>query len=191
MGIFFLSFSGKTVYITAGTKAFRIKSNGIDLTCVPELALHSNQEEADTKAFLCASFASDLGFEKVRIVTVDSDMGILALYHQQQIQAKLLLEIGTGSNLKILDISSHTFSKSLIDALPGLHAFSGCDTTSSFNGIGKVKCLSTLQSESKYIKAMANIGEAANLDPETILILEEYVCRLYSIKNCNQINKAR
>ena len=97
---------GKNIYITAGTEAFKITSNGNNLTCLREPSLESNQEEADTKVFLCASFAAELGYQKGRIVTVDSDIGILTLYYQQKIDVDLLLEIGTGANLKIIDIYS-------------------------------------------------------------------------------------
>ena len=57
---------GKTIYITADTEAFWITSNGNNLTCLPEPSLESNQEEADTKVFLCATFAAELGYQKVQ-----------------------------------------------------------------------------------------------------------------------------
>ena len=36
------------------------------------------------------------------------------------------------------------------EALPGLHAFTGCDAVSAFAGIGKVKPLKKLLSEKEY-----------------------------------------
>ena len=182
---------GKTIYITAGTEAFQITSNGNNLTCLPEPSLESNQEEADTKVFLCATFAAELGYQKVRIVTVDSDIGILALYYQQKINADLLLEIVTGPNLKIIDISTHDLLVDVTDALPSLHAISGCDTTSCFIGIGKKKCLSILQSNARFLTAMETLGESTELEQNTLLVLEEYLFRLYSLKNCNNIKKGR
>ena len=44
-------------------------------TPIPEL--ESQQEEADTKIFLCASYSAELGFRSVKITTVDSDVAIL------------------------------------------------------------------------------------------------------------------
>ena len=35
------------------------------------------------------------------------------------------MEIGTGSNLKIIDISTHDLPVDVTDVLPGLHAISG------------------------------------------------------------------
>ena len=182
---------GKTTYITAGTEALWITSNGNNLTCLPEPSLESNQEEADTKVFLCATFAAELGYQKVQIVTVDSDNGISALYCQQKIDADLLLEIVTGPNLKIIDTSTHDLPVDVTDALPGLHAISGCDTMSCFIGIDKKKCLSILQSNARFLTAMGTLGESTEVEQNTLSVLEEYVCRLYSVKNCNNINKAR
>ena len=84
-------------------------------------------------------------------------MGILALYYQQKIKADLLLKIGTGPNLKIIDISTHDLPVDVTDALPGLHAISGCDTTSCFIGIGKKKYLSILQGSLQLWGHWANL----------------------------------
>ena len=159
--------------------------------CLREPSVESNQEEADTKVFLCASFAAELGYQKVRIVTVDSDIGILALYYQQKIDVDLLLEIGTGANLKIIDISTHDLPINVTDALSGLHAMSGCDTTSCFIGIGKKKCLSILESNERFLAAIGKLGESTELERNTLSVLEEYVCRLYSMKHCDDINKTK
>ena len=118
-------------------------------------------------------------------------MGILALYYQQKIKADLLLEIGTGPNLKIIDISTHDLPVDVTDALPGLHAISGCDTTSCFIGIGKKKYLSILQPNARFLTAMGALGESTELEQNTLSVLEEYLSRLYSMKNCNNINKRR
>ena len=144
----------------------------------------SKSHQMETKQ-ICATFAAELGYQKVRIVTVDSDIGILALYYQQKIDADICLEIGTGPNLKIIDISTHDLPVDVTDALPG------CDTTSCFIGIGKKKCLSILQSNARFLTAMGTLGESTELEQNTLSVLEEYVCRLYSMKNCNNINKAR
>ena len=130
--------SHKSLYVTSETDAWKISSDGEQINSTVTPALQSNQEEGDTKVFLCAAFVAELGYENVQIITVDSDIGILALYYQKLITANLILEIGTGSNTQIFDISTHTFGKDLTDTLPALHAISGCDSTSCFNGAGKV-----------------------------------------------------
>ena len=74
-------------------KVYYHTSNGTAITKVPEL--ESPQEEADIKMFLCVPFAASLGFDSVHIVTIDSDIGILALYYQNQLKVTMYLEIGT------------------------------------------------------------------------------------------------
>ena len=45
--------------------------------------------------FLCAQFASTLGFQPVKIITVDSNASILALYFASKIKTDIYLEMGT------------------------------------------------------------------------------------------------
>jgi len=49
----------------------------------------------------------------------------------------LYVIIGTGKKERILNVTEASFEESLLRAFPGLHAFSGCDSTSAFHGIGK------------------------------------------------------
>ena len=124
----------------------------------------SKQEEADTKIFLCAQFASTLGFQSVKIITVDSDVAILALYFASKIKAHIYLEMGTRAKVVVYDITSHTLEHDICEALPGLHSFSGCDTTSSFSGIGKLKCLTAMKTQEEWIDCMQMLGSSQKLD---------------------------
>ena len=101
----------------------------------------------------------------------------------------MFLEYGTGPKAQIFDISSYkpTF-ENMPKALPGLHALSGCDSTSGFNGIGKVKCLKVPESDDRFIDLL---GEEATLSATVLEVLEEYVCKLYGVKNETDINRAR
>ena len=45
-----------------------------------ETSLSSNQEEADTKVFLCTKHAESFGFQSVVIVTVDTDIAVYSIY---------------------------------------------------------------------------------------------------------------
>ena len=105
------------------------------------------QEEADTKMFLCASYAATLCIDKVNIVTVDSDVAILSWYYQQEISTRILLEYGTSTKTKIFDINANSLREELVKVLPSLHAFTWCDSTSSMCGIGKVKCYRMIEED--------------------------------------------
>ena len=115
------------LYVTYDDKAYCITSRRglLTISSVPEL--ESKQEEADTKMFLCASFAASLGFESTTIITVDSDVAILALHYQSKLNLSLYLQMGTSANIKIYNITANKFSDCVKDALPSLHAISGCD----------------------------------------------------------------
>ena len=58
----------------------------------------------------------------------------------------------------VYDIMSHTLEHDICEALPGLHSFSGCDTTSSFSGIGKTKCLTVMKTQEEWIGCMQMLG---------------------------------
>ena len=101
--------------------------------------LSSHQEETDTKLFLAAKHACSRGCTSVTIHTIDSDVAILACYFAPMLSAPLHIKIGTGKNDQILDVAGVDFYENMSRALPGLHAFSGCNSISAVNGIGKVK----------------------------------------------------
>ena len=81
------------------------------------------QEEADTKMFLCASYAATLGIDEVNIVTVDSHVVILSLYYQHEISTRIHLEYGTSTKTKIFNINANSLREELVKVLPSLHAF--------------------------------------------------------------------
>ena len=131
--------------MTYEAKVFCIRTIGMQVqkVVVPELQLE--QEKADTKMFLCAQFASTLGFQSLKIIIVDSDVAILALYFVSKVKTHMYLELGTRAKVVVYDITSHTLEHDICEGLPGLHCFLGCDTTSSFSGIGKTKCLTVMR----------------------------------------------
>ena len=128
---------GKEVYITIQDQTFGISCSNNSISKVPVRALSSQQEEADTKIFLCAQFAFQLGFERVNVATIDTDVVVLAVYFQSQLTGKMYMEYGTAPNLAYYDISLHTFDVQLVQALPGIHALSGCNSASCFIGKGQ------------------------------------------------------
>ena len=103
-----LQLQEKSIFVTCEDKGYCIngKRDSVIISHVPELS--SMQEEADTKMFLCASYAATLGIDEVNIVTVDSDVAILSLYYQQEISTRILLEYGTSTKTKIVDIIANS-----------------------------------------------------------------------------------
>ena len=66
--------------------------------------------------FLCSQFALKLGFDRVSIATIDTDIAI---------QRETYLEDGTSTELAMLNVSGNTLEKAMVNVLPGVHAISG------------------------------------------------------------------
>lgn len=74
------------------------------LTSSTVLELCSNQEEADTRMFLHAHHASQNGHQCIAIRSSDTDVEVLACYHQAVIPADIVLISGTKSRARIASI---------------------------------------------------------------------------------------
>ena len=136
---------GKELYFTIRDRAVCLSSNQGRLSCINVPELSSRQDEANTKIFLCTAFASSLGFHAVNVITVDSDMAILSLYFQSQLDICIYLQMGTGLREKIYEVFSNDLLCEVLLALPAIHALSGCDSLSAFVGVDKVKLYNSLQ----------------------------------------------
>ena len=88
----------------------------------------SNQEEADAKTFFAAKFVSSRGSNILSIQT-------FALYYGLILSKPLYIKIGARKNESILKVTKAPPEKNLFEALPGFHAFLGCDSTTAFHGI--------------------------------------------------------
>ena len=89
----------KELFITVEDQAFDIRLQEDELKCVPVNELCSSQEEADTKMFLAANYAALTSQRKALalIITVVSNVAILACYYAPFINLDLLVRIGTGN----------------------------------------------------------------------------------------------
>ena len=154
------------------------------IICSEETNVSSNQEEADTKVFLCAKHAESFGFQSVVIVTVDTDIAVYSIYFQQFLEAELFVKISNGKDkrlLKIVNISSK-LGKDLCAALPALHCFTGNDYTSAFYGIGKTRAFKAIQRNEDFINLFKSFGDAFLFNSELFPMVEKLVCKLYAVK---------
>ena len=164
---------------------------GEETQCQPVDQLSSNQEEADTKMFLASKVAQEAGCSDTVIYTVDSDVAILALYYARRLSIHLFLQLGTESDVRILDIQATDWLSDLLEALPSLHAISGCDSVSAFHGLGKGKWLSTLLNKEEDVEAMRLLGESLQITESLFCTIERMVCHLYGMPEEHDIDNAR
>ena len=157
-----------------------------------------SHEEADTRMFLHVAHAVQEGHRKIMIRTVDTDVVVLAISCCQRLAQleELWVAFGTGRNLRYL--ASHELSKALGQdrslALPFFHAFSGCDTVSSFVGHGKKSAWNTWSSFPDVTKAFLELSSQP--DPAQVTqclpLLERFVVLLYDrTSNMTAVNAAR
>ena len=107
--------------------------------CYQALLAPCSHEEADSRMLLHVSHAANHGHHKILIKTVDTDVVVLAVSVAQGPEDELWLAFGTGKSFRYL--AAHEIAAGLgpgkAQALPMLHALTGCDTASSFAGHGK------------------------------------------------------
>lgn len=127
---------GKQVYATKGR---HVVSSG-QSTSVPEC----DHEEADTRVCLHIADALQNGVQRIVVRTVDTDIVVILLGVFGQLldnypYIDMWVAFGMGQNFREIHINSvfKTLGKDSCMALPGFHAFTGCDTTSQFQGKGK------------------------------------------------------
>ena len=94
--------------------------------------------------FLCAAFVLTLGFNSIFIVTIDTDILVLGCYFSNKPEQNLFIKLLTKPTM-IFDFTQHLLDANYCNALPGYHAVTGCDYTSSFHGLGKTEGLKLLK----------------------------------------------
>ena len=105
-------------------KFFRLQEKKIDL--VKFLINDSLQGQADTKMLLYAHHFWCWIWNSQHCYSTNR-CGYLGNVFFVHVQGKIHLQLGT-----LYDLSENSLHWSLIQFLPGLHAFSGCDTTRCF-----------------------------------------------------------
>ena len=110
---------------------------------------------------------------------------------------ELWLEFGTVKNYRL--IPAHEIAKSIgperAAALPAFHAFTGCDTTSSFLGRGKKTAWQAWEQfpeVTSVFKRLSNPDVGVAVVENEMAILEEFTVSLYSKKlETKCVNEAR
>ncbi|KAG1714217.1 DNA-directed RNA polymerase III subunit RPC2 [Nymphon striatum] len=145
--------------------------------------LQSTQEEADTRIiFLAISLSRDHSWVIVRCD--DTDVLVLLIYYSSREQLAEKLYMYTGHSGKERYIPVHeivTQLKQIVcECLPAVHAITGCDTTCSFNRIGKQTAYSTLIKNAQTLSDMKRFHEA---DMDTCISLaRKFVLLMYGTK---------
>jgi hypothetical protein len=154
-------------------------------------------EEADSRMLLHCHHAAEQGAKQIALRTVDTDVVVLAVSSFPDLNIdKLWIIFGVGKNVRVIPV--HEIAASLgIDrtkSLPVFHAFTGCDTVSSFGGRGKKTAWDVWISYPNVTKAFMRLCSLGNdgIDDETFAILERFIVIMYD-RACDalDVNSAR
>ena len=155
------------------------------------------QEEADTRIFLHVLDAANHGYGKVMIRTVDSDVLVLAIAAVNEAHIdELWVAFATGKSFRYLP--AHEIALSLgprkSNALLFLHAFSGCDTVSSFAGRGKKTAWEIWKIYDEVTPAFYTLASNPDLKSisDQLEVLERFVVLMYDRTSTEmKVNEAR
>ena len=153
--------------------------------------LKSNPEVADTKVFLATQFAENVGCSDITIFTFDSDITILTTFYVRKINYRLMVHIGVGSNVRILDMGTSKWSDCVLESFPALHSVSGCNSVSAVNGKGKAKWLSTVQKKEEYLQSVSQLRNTIRINADVFQKTENLFCHLFGIPDETNINETR
>jgi hypothetical protein len=140
-------------------------------------------EEANTRMFLHVMDAAEKGYRRLMLRTVDMDVVIMAVSTVVQLEnTQLWIAFGTGKHLRY--IPAHQIATSLgaekARVLPMFHAFTGCDTVSSFAGRGKTTAFDTWKSFNAVTAVFSKlVAKPASFNDDCMSVLEWYVVLLY------------
>ena len=116
-----------SLFITHGMECHKLTAGQNAIDC--------KQEEADTRILLHASHGHDC----TAIKSPDTDVAVHACTLSHSINAMILFCIDTKQRRRYLDMTAigQSLGEDVCKALPGMHALTGCDSTSAFVGKGK------------------------------------------------------
>ena len=121
---------GRTVLFVSEDSCVELRRvDGTSITVTEIAALHSTQEEADTRiVFHCIYAAEHHMSETTKSIVVkspDTDVFVILLSHATKIDASIIFETGTGNNHRLISVNkiAKAIGNNLAEALPALHAF--------------------------------------------------------------------
>lgn len=123
--------------------------------------LSSSQEEADTRILLHAIDATQRGATSLCIQSPDTDVLVMALWKYTSLCEETSLEVGAGAKRRSIRLRPlyNAVGGHVVAALPGFHAFTGCDQTGTICGKSKIPCWNALQkADEQVLEAFANLG---------------------------------
>jgi hypothetical protein len=153
-------------------------------------------EEADTRLLLHVAHCAKQGLRKVAILTVDTDVVVLAVAHFHAIPVdELWVSFGVGNHFRHFAIHAiaNNLKREKSKALLLFHALSGCDTVSSFLGRGKKSAWLAWDACPAVTDTFIGLSsEPEEINPQALKEIERFIIVMYN-RTCvlSSVNEAR
>ena len=185
----------ETIFISGGLKDRAIYLNKDEHMDISELKC--NQEEADTRIVLHASYAANHGANRIVVKSPDTEVLVLLLHHRSNIIAKKIFfhtgRMGTHVDMK-RNIPVHVLFNCLTEEqraiLTTVYCLTGCDTCSAFYGIGKKSVFKLLIQRAPKFQGLKDLGNGPLLKSQKITCTQ-FVGALYGKPDCTSLNEIR
>ena len=140
------------------------------------------QEEADCNIIRYLYLNTQQQHRHIQIMADDTDIFILLLYHVGKWTTTPLITM-RKRNGRVIDINASIkrLGPSLCNHILGIHAITGCDTTSFLPGLGKNRILSKLNNHHLHMDEFGN----SQLEMERILTIGRKIFRILKLPQKN------
>lgn len=184
----------KILYVSHGGECSRFMftetEDGNQIQVDEPSHLQGQHEEADT---LIAFHVRTIHKGAIMVRSSDTDVLVILIGLVGRSDCRsLIMDYGSGNHRRYINVSfiaGRLEEKrcGMSEALIGFHALTGCDFTSAFNRLGKVKPFKRLEAITAelHVKAMRSLTSEVDMIAVTC-----YVCALYGF-NTSDINEAR
>lgn len=185
----------REIYFVCEERCYLITSDNTTVNSIPVPQLFSSHEEADSRIILHCIYASQQPeVQRIVVRSPDTDVFLLLLSFVDKYNNRpIIFDTGSGNNRRQVNISKlfNNLSKQLCDAILGLHAFTGCDSTSCFAGKGKLKALKLLKENTNFQNTFSRLGKSSDVCQMDQKSIETFVCKLYGKTSHTSVNKVR
>lgn len=166
-----------TLLVTSEEQCFQITQK--EVKEVEELAT-TGHEEADTRLAIHAKHAA-ANHPTVIVISEDTDVFVILLGIHCQIGEQILLRRGKINQIRLIDITKlgTVLGKEICEALVGVHAWTGCDSVSSFAGKGKVKAFNMIRNNVQFRDTFVLLGQQWSVSDELFDAIQRFTCSMY------------
>jgi hypothetical protein len=117
---------------------------------------------------------------------------MLATMEHLQATVEVWMDLVVGNARRYIDVSAlyKKLGPKISEALPALHAFTGCDFNPALYRRGKKKPLQFLMSSEIFQKVFLDLGSKEHNVQDPFNIIPSFTCHLYVLKKLDDVNQA-